>query len=83
MDKWEILGRIKAGSRKAKILKVLDQPMTPTEIAKSTGVKLSNTSDALRELVDMGVVSMVTPKEMKKGRLFSLTTKGKQISKLL
>ncbi len=83
MDKWELVGRITYSPRKMTILKTLTRPMTPTQISKATKIKLSNTSDALKELAGMGLVQMMTPKEMKKGRLFFVTKKGKSILKLI
>lgn len=83
MKKWEAVGRLTYSPRKRKILRSINRPMTPTDISKVTGIKLSNTSDSLSQLVKMGLLEMVTPKDIRKGRLFRVTKKGKEAIKSL
>lgn len=79
MKKWAAVGKIIYSPRKKIILKALTQPMTPTQISKVTKIKLSNTSDTVRELVEMGLVDMLTPAEMRKGRIFIINKNGKEV----
>jgi DNA-binding MarR family transcriptional regulator len=83
VSKWKIIGRVTYSSRKRKILQILEKPMTPTQISKITKIKLSNTSDTIRELIEMGLVEMLTPKTMRKGRIYRITRKGKDVLKII
>lgn len=83
----DIISYIKRGSNRLKVFLALDKPMMPSELVKKVFGKSSNTyfnmvSRALAELVKIGVVKVLNPKE-KTGRMYSLTSKGKNIHKTL
>lgn len=78
-----LLGYIKASSHRIKIIKALEgKKLIPTEMVKETNIPLSHVSNTLAELVEKNLIVCLTP-ELKKGRLYKLTTDGKKILKNL
>lgn len=75
------LSWIKRGKQRRDIIKFVDGPRTPTEIAKKSGYSLNNTSRALNDFEEKKLVKCLNPKE-KTGRLYTLTRKGKTIKDL-
>ncbi|MCX6742049.1 MAG: hypothetical protein NTX24_02650 [Candidatus Pacearchaeota archaeon] len=69
------------GSQRAKMLKVMDKPLTPTQIKKLTSLALNNVSDNLRLFVKYKVAKCLNEKD-KLGRIYILTEKGMKIKKL-
>ena len=68
------------GKVRLSILKILDKPMTPTQIA---GLLENHRPTISRSLLDMekkGLVKCLTPKE-KTGRLYVRTKKGEWVLK--
>jgi DNA-binding transcriptional ArsR family regulator len=66
-----------------KVLKTLElRYMTPTDISKILKISLSNVSTKLSELKKRGLVSCITP-ERRKGRIYILTKKGKDLLEVL
>ena len=76
------LGWIQSGNQRITIIKALERAMTPTEVKNKTGIKFSNTSDNLRLMTKRGILMVLNPKD-KKGRLYELTRKGKELQKIL
>lgn len=56
--------------------------LTPTQIGKIISLSTSNVSTKLIELRRKGLVECITP-ERRKGRFYSLTQKGKRVSKFI
>lgn len=56
----------------------LDNPKTPTILAKNTDLNLANVSRTLTELGKRGLVICLTPKK-RVGRIYSLTKTGKDV----
>jgi predicted transcriptional regulator len=80
---WQSYGQVVASKyRRGIILTLYSRPMTPTEISKEMGVKVSHISRSLHELVQKQTVVCLTPTR-KKGRVYSLTKKGRKIAKIL
>jgi predicted transcriptional regulator len=70
------------GKQRAKVLKVMDKPLIPTQIKDKTNLGLNNVSDILREFRKRKVARCLNPKE-KTGRIYELTDKGKKLKKQL
>jgi DNA-binding IclR family transcriptional regulator len=71
---------VKSSKHRGKIIELLanSSPKTPTELAQQTGVAVNNVSNYLATLQELGLVCCLN-NELKKGRLYALTDKGKQI----
>lgn len=77
----ELLGWVKASEYRREILRTLaaEDLLTPSEIAERTDRHLSHVSGTLTDMEDRGVVECVTP-ERQKGRLYSITERGSDIT---
>lgn len=53
---------------------------TPKQLTKESGINFSHISNVLRQLQEIGVVECLTP-ELRKGRIYALTKKGKKLVK--
>lgn len=89
MEDWVLIGRVKRAKNRYMILKSIprDRHFLPSELVKIIYSKSSNTyfnivSRALKELESMGLVKVLNPQE-RIGRLYRLTKKGIEISKIL
>ncbi len=73
-------GRLKGSRHRVGILSSLSgADKSPKEIAAEAGLNLSNLGKYLRDLVDYGLVERKTPLDIRKGRIYGLTTKGRSI----
>lgn len=80
MEIWDIVAKIKASRYRRDILKELsNNKMTPSELAEVTKINISHVSISLRELQDIGLIELLTSEDIKKGRIYSITEKGKKI----
>jgi len=70
------------GSQRVLIIKVMDKPLTPTQIKKLTALGLNNVSDILRLFVEQKIAKCLNEQE-KLGRIYILTESGKRIKELL
>ena len=76
----EKLGFVLASRYRMEVVKQLAlSPMTPSQIAKKTGIYISHVSLTLRDLAKEGIVRCINPKR-RKGRLYVLTDTGKWIA---
>ncbi len=89
MQDWVLIGKLKRAKNRLKILKAIpqDKPFMPSELVRIVYGKSSNTyfnivSRALGELEYMELVKVLNSKE-KIGRLYKLTSKGKEIIKII
>lgn len=83
----KLLAWVLRGSQRRVILKVMDKPMIPAQIYEKAVVHnkkitRNSVSDVLREFRKKRLVVCINPEE-KKGRIYRLTQKGKQIRKKL
>ena len=79
---WQTLGFVRRSDNRKNIIKELDRPLIPKEIAEETDMHQSNVSRALKELKEKDIVEVLNP-EAKTGRLYQLTGKGDKIRKEL
>lgn len=66
------------GKQRRDIIKHINGPETPTQIAEKSGYSLNHTSRILNEFKEKGLVKLLNPKQ-KTGRLYQLEQKGKVI----
>ena len=78
-----LLGFVLASDYRTKIMLMLSQHMaTPKQIATGTNLRIGHVSNVLRSLVDKELIECVNP-EAKRGRIYRLTSNGKEISELM
>lgn len=71
-----------SGKQRLAIMRSLDKPLTATLIKEKTGIKVTNISDILREMVRLGMTRVLNPKD-KRNRVYTLTKKGCDVKKEL
>lgn len=65
---------------RVKTVKALkDDVKTPTQIANDAGIRTNHISKVLKELKETGVAECINP-EMRKGRIYRLTSLGEEIA---
>lgn len=75
----KVYGHIISSSYRVKVVKTLqDEVMTPTEIAKDSGIRTNHISKVLSELKSVGVAECLND-ECRKGRIYRLTDLGEEI----
>ena len=75
------LSYVKISSYRTKVLKSLgDDVKMPSEISKDTEILQNHISNVLRQLKEHELVECINP-EVRKGRLYRLTDKGKNVAK--
>lgn len=67
-----------SGSFRKKVFLELKNKKTPSQIAQNLKASTTQVSRALKQLKKRNLVECLTP-EAKKGKLFSLTNKGKEL----
>ncbi|HEX7033526.1 MAG TPA: helix-turn-helix domain-containing protein [Nitrososphaera sp.] len=75
---WDDVGYVMASKNRRIVLSLLEEPKTPTILAKAADINLANVSRTLTELERNGLVVCLTPKK-RVGRIYSLTKKGKEV----
>ena len=75
---------LKTSENRLKILEILNngKVLTPTEIAKETGIVVNNISTFLKEFKDSKLVICLN-EEDKRGRLYQITEDGKKVLSLM
>lgn len=76
---WEIIGYVKISPTRYKTLKNIDDGVAmPSEIAKSTGLRITQVSNALHDLKEKELVLCLN-EEATKGRLYQSTDFGLEV----
>jgi len=75
---WGDYSYVIRGKQKVRVLKVMDKPMTVTEIKKATELSLSETSRVVRGFAKVGLAKCLNPDDVI-GRVYELTQRGKAI----
>lgn len=79
---WRDYGYVVASSYRLKVVRALSpHPKTPKQISSETQINLTHISRVFRELSARGVVRCINPQDAK-GRVYSLTDKGKELSSI-
>lgn len=80
---FEELGWVKASEYRQNVLNGLEEkPQTPKDLSQETDYYLSHVSKTLKELVEHDMVECVTP-DRKKGKLYRMTDKGKEVAEAI
>lgn len=75
---WDKYGYVAGSKNRRTIVKSMDKPYTPLDLAKKTGIGMNMTSRALREMAKENIVICRNPKA-KMGRVYELSNLGKRI----
>ena len=75
---WSDVSFVKRSKYRREVVSVIDEEMTPTELADETGLQQPHISRALGELKEKEIVELLNPED-KMGRLYRLTDKGREI----
>ena len=75
---WGDYSYIIRGKQKVKVIKIMEKPMTVTEIKKATELSLSEASRVVRGFAKIGLAKCLNPDDVI-GRVYELTQRGKSI----
>lgn len=75
---WKDYSFIMRGKQRRIVIKVIDRPMTVTEIKKKADLSLSETSRVLRRFKKKGLAECINPEDAL-GRVYQLTEKAEKI----
>ncbi len=78
--KWFNISFIISSEYRKKILKMLENPITPTKLSKELNINKTHVSRALKELTEQNLVNCLTP-NAQKGKIFVISKEGKEILK--
>lgn len=79
MEKWDIIGYVKVSPTRYKTLKTIESDfLMPSEIAKFSGLRITQVSNALHDLKDKELVSCIN-EHATKGRIYRNTELGLEI----
>ncbi len=82
-EKWEIIGFIKISPTRYQIMKTIEEDfMMPSEIARYTGLRITQVSNALHDLKKKELVYCMN-EQVSKGRLYQNTDLGLEILKMI
>lgn len=78
---WDAVGYARSSKYRTKVLRQLENgPRTPTEIVDSLNhVKIAHVSRALTELRNRDMVELKVSEDVRKGRIYGITDKGKGV----
>ena len=76
---WHAYGFVVGSDYRKKVVNAIGSgPRTPSQIAADVGVHRNHVSSTLKDLEKAGIVDCLTP-DLRKGRLYQLTERGRQI----
>ena len=75
---WKDYSFIMRSKQRKTVIKVMDRPMTVTEIKEKAGLSLSETSRVLRKFKGEGLAKCINPEDAL-GRVYQLIERGKRI----
>lgn len=80
---WDLIGFIIGSKYRRNVLFSLkENPKTPKQLSQMNDISINHISNILSELNAKGLVECKNP-DMKKGRLYSITEKGKELASVL
>jgi DNA-binding MarR family transcriptional regulator len=83
-DKWDDASFVISSTyREGALTRLAASPATPSQIAADRQMDISHASRALGELRERGLVELLVPEERKKGRIYGLTDRGRDIEMLV
>jgi len=78
MDDWEVFAWIKRSRQRQRVIRLLRDPKTPTDVAQSLDIHIAQASRSMRQMEEKGVVQVLNPED-KLGRLYVVTDEGEEI----
>lgn len=79
-DDWDTVGYVISSKHRTAVLgRLAEGPATPTQIADDVDLSVTHVSRALRSLRDRDLVELLVPEERRKGRVYGVTTTGREI----
>ncbi len=82
MSDWKTIGKLLSSKNRRKVFYSLYDGKMPSEVSRETGLASSNVSKMIKELEELGLVRCVNS-ELRKGRVYKYTKKGKEIYQIL
>ena len=79
---WKEVGFVLRSSQRKRIIVLLKTPKIPSHLARALKSSISNISLKLADLERKGIIECVNPRE-RKGRIYRLTSKGREVVKKL
>ena len=79
---YHLISFLYRATRRAAVLKCLDKPKTPKEIAVECELSISNISNALAELKDKELIECINPEDHI-SKFYHQTKRGKEALKML
>lgn len=77
---WDEVGYVISSTYRVAVLQRLaDSPAPTSKIAEDTSCANSHVSRALNDLRDRGLVDLLVPESRKKGRIYGITDRGREI----
>ena len=75
---WENYGYVERGNLRKEVIKHMNEPKTPSKLAKELKIHLAEASRVLIELTKRKLAVCLTP-NLLSGRIYDLTEEGKKI----
>jgi DNA-binding MarR family transcriptional regulator len=75
---WKQVSFVLRAKNRKKVIKALDRPKLPSQLATELEIQISHVSRTLSELEEAGLIECLTPDE-KIGKLYRLTKKGREV----
>ncbi|APE95078.1 MAG: helix-turn-helix domain-containing protein [Halobacteriota archaeon] len=77
---WDEIGYVISSTYRIRVLQRLADSAAPTsKIAEDIGCANSHVSRALNDLRERGLVDLLVPESRKKGRIYGITDRGREI----
>lgn len=79
-DDWDQIGFVISSRYRTEVLdRLATGPATPSAIADDRELSISHVSRALQSLRQRELVTLLVPEERKKGRVYGITDRGREI----
>lgn len=79
-EDWREVGYVASSEYRTAVLASLSEgPAMPTTLVEKTGFEIAHISRTLGGLRDKGLVKLLVPEEMKKGRIYGITDRGEEV----
>ncbi|MBI2005157.1 MAG: ArsR family transcriptional regulator [Candidatus Aenigmarchaeota archaeon] len=82
MVKWDLVSFVSRSKQRKQILPLLREPITPSVVAKKSGLYSTHVSRALKEFKKKKLIECLTPHE-RVGKLYKITKLGLEVLKEL
>jgi DNA-binding MarR family transcriptional regulator len=81
-EEWNLIGFVISSKYRIAVIERLSEgPSTPSTIASDTGLPITHISRALSALRERSLVELLVSKHKKKGRIYGITERGRQLWK--